>query len=319
MRRVSIAGLALLLALAAAACGSGGSGQPASGHSSGAATSVQSSVDVSGKDGSKPTIKVHTPLKVTKSSSWTLSRGDGATVGKGQQYLVDLTFADGRTGKTVASTYDQGQPVVFGPSQGFPVINDAVAGKQVGSRVVVAAAAQDAYGSTGSPQLGIKPGDSVVMVVDITGAQPSDVLPGPKGSAVKPPAGIPGLQTKNGTPTGFSFAGAGAKPAQLKVVTLVKGTGPKVQAGDLVTVNYLGVVWGKDKPFDESYSRQPATFGIGLGQVIGAWDKGLVGVPQGSRVELLCPPDLAYGAQGSGSTIPPNATLAFVVDVLGVG
>lgn len=318
MRRASIAGLALLLALAAAACGSGNGENPKSGDT-GAPQSARSSVDVSGQPGDKPTIKVDTPLKVGKSSSWTLDKGEGPTVGKGQQYVVDLTFADGRTGKTVASTYDQGQPVVFGPSQGFPVINDAVAGKQVGSRVVVAAAAKDAYGSNGSPQLGIKPGDSVVMVVDITAAQPSDVLSGPKGSAVKPPAGVPALQTKKGTPTGFNFSGAGAKPKQLKVVTLVKGTGPKVQAGDLITVNYLGVVWGKDKPFDESYSRQPATFAIGLGQVIGAWDKGLVGVPQGSRVVLLCPPDLAYGSQGSGSTIPPNATLAFVVDVLGVG
>ena len=319
MRRASIAGLALLLALAAAACGSGTTNHPKDADTGGSAPSARSSVDVSGQQGSKPTIKVSTPLKVGESSSWTLAAGDGPTVGKGQQYVVNLTFADGRTGKTVASTYDQGRPVVFTPQQGFPVINDAVTGKSVGSRLVVAAASKDAYGDKGSPQLGIKPGDSVVMVVDLTAAQPSDVLSGPKGASVKPPAGTPTLQTKNGTPTGFDFAGAGAKPRQLKVATLVKGTGPAVQAGDLITVNYLGVVWGKDKPFDESFSRQPATFAIGLGQVIGAWDKGLVGVHQGSRVVVLCPPDLAYGSQGSGSTIPPNATLAFVVDVLGVG
>jgi peptidylprolyl isomerase len=145
------------------------------------------------------------------------------------------------------------------------------------------------------------------------------VLPGPKGSAVKAPAGTPKLLTKGATPTGFDFTHAAAKPKQLRIVPLVKGTGPRIESGDLITVNYLGVVWGKGKPFDESYSKQPATFPIGLGRVIPAWDQGLVGIRQGSRVLLLCPPDAAYGAQGSGSTIPGNATLAFVVDVLGVG
>lgn len=341
MRRASTAGLALLLALAAAACGSGAGDHPkgagpsqspsgavsgsssaaGSGTAAGSAATtrqVRSAVTVSGAVGSKPKIKIDTPLHLAKSTSWTLSSGHGPKVGQGQQYVVDLTFADGRTGRVVASTYDQGHPVVFSPSQGFPVINAAVAGKAVGSRLVVAAAAQDAYGDKGSPQLGIKPGDPVVMVVDLTGAQPTDVLTGPSGKSVKPPASAPKLQVSKGTPTGFDFSGT-TKPKRLRVVTLVKGSGPVVKAGDLITVNYLGAVWGKDKAFDESYSRQPATFAIGLSQVIPAWDRGLVGVTRGSRVLLLCPPDVAYGAQGSGGTIPPNATLAFVVDVLGVG
>ena len=58
-------------------------------------------------------------------------------------------------------------------------------------------------------------------------------------------------------------------PAGLKVVELFEGNGPMVRRGDTVTVNYHGVVWGKDAPFDSSFDRhQPATFGIGVGQVI---------------------------------------------------
>jgi peptidylprolyl isomerase len=315
VRRLPIAGLALVLALAAAACGSGNTDEPKNADTGGAPHSARSSVDVSGQPGSKPTIKVDTPLKVSRSSSWTLTTGSGPKVGQGQDYLADLTFADGRTGKVVASTYDQGQPVVFGPSQEIPVITKAVTGVPSGSRVVIAAAPQDAYGSKGNSQLGIKPGDSVVMVADVA----STVLPGPRGKSLRPPAGVPRLQTKAGTPTGFDFSGT-TKPRQLKVVTLVRGTGPKVQAGDLVVANYLGSVWGGHQPFDASYSRgQPFSFTVGQGQVIQAWDRGLVGVPVGSRVMLLCPPGVAYGAQGSGKAIPPNATLAFVVDVLGVG
>jgi peptidylprolyl isomerase len=320
VRRTSTAGLALLLALATAACGSGNGGNGNTGSSPGGSSSApsgsaRSAVSVTGTEGSKPTIKVDTPLKLKKSSSWTLSRGHGATVRSNDSYLVDLTFADGRTGKVVASTYDPGQqPVLFGPAQNFPVISDAVTGVPTGSRVVVAAAPQDAYGSKGNAQLGIKPGDSVVMVADVT----DTVLSGPQGRTVKPPKGVPALQTAQGnTPTGFDFSGA-SKPRQLKVVTLVKGNGPKVAAGDLVVANYLGAVWGKSKPFDASYTRgQPFSFTVGQGQVIPAWDKGLTGVTVGSRVLLLCPPGVAYGKQGSGSTIPPNATLAFVVDVLG--
>lgn len=308
MRRLPTAGLALLLALAAAGCGSSGSG-------SGPATGPRSAVTVTGAEGSKPAIKVKTPLKLKKSSSWTVDRGHGETVRKGAPYFVDLTFADGRTGKVVASTYDQGQkPVLFAPGHDLPAITNAVTGLPVGSRVVVAAAPQDAYGSKGNPQLGIKPGDSVVMVADVA----DTVLVGPSGKAEKPPRGTPTLKTsQGGTPTGFDFTGA-AKPHQLRVVTLVKGNGPKVAAGDTVVANYFGAVWGKSKPFDESYTRgQPFSFPVGQGQVIKAWDQGVAGATVGSRLLLLCPPGVAYGKKGSPPTIPPNATLAFVVDVLG--
>ena len=62
----------------------------------------------------------------------------------------------------------------------------------------------------------------------------------------------------------------------------------------------------------------PVAFPIGVGRLIKGWDQGLVGVPQGSRVLLVVPPDLGYGAKGSAPKIPGNATLVFVVDVLGV-
>ena len=73
-------------------------------------------------------------------------------------------------------------------------------------------------------------------------------------------------------------------PAGLKVVELFEGNGPMVRRGDTVTVNYHGVVWGKDTPFDSSFDRhQPATFGIGVGQVIKGWDQTVPGHNVGSR------------------------------------
>lgn len=74
-------------------------------------------------------------------------------------------------------------------------------------------------------------------------------------------------------------------PAGLKVVELFEGNGPMVRRGDTVTVNYHGVVWGKDTPFDSSFDRhQPASFGIGVGQVIKGWDQTVPGHNVGSRL-----------------------------------
>ena len=75
-------------------------------------------------------------------------------------------------------------------------------------------------------------------------------------------------------------------PKGLKVVELTEGDGPIVRRGDTVTVNYHGVVWGKDTPFDSSFDRhQPASFGIGVGQVIKGWDQTVntATVPAASR------------------------------------
>ena len=88
-------------------------------------------------------------------------------------------------------------------------------------------------------------------------------------------------------------------PAGLKVVELFEGNGPMVRRGDTVTVNYHGVVWGKDTPFDSSFDRhQPATFGIGVGQVIKGWDQTVPGHNVGSRLVVSIPPEYGYGSRG---------------------
>ena len=91
-----------------------------------------------------------------------------------------------------------------------------------------------------------------------------------------------------------------------------------VKAGQSLTVNYLGVIWPGGKIFDSSYAKgSTASFVIGQGQVIKGWDQGLVGQTLGSRMLLVIPPELGYGAQGNPSGgIKGSDTLVFVVDVL---
>ncbi|MEU9624650.1 FKBP-type peptidyl-prolyl cis-trans isomerase [Streptomyces sp. NPDC087228] len=110
--------------------------------------------------------------------------------------------------------------------------------------------------------------------------------------------------------------GTGNPPKELKTRVVSEGDGATLKNGDAIQVNYLGQAWDSDKPFDNSFDRkQPFDLTLGAGMVIQGWDKGLVGKKVGSRVELVIPPELGYGAQGQGD-IKPNATLVFVVDVL---
>jgi peptidylprolyl isomerase len=102
---------------------------------------------------------------------------------------------------------------------------------------------------------------------------------------------------------------------ELKVTSLIKGTGPETQAGQQLTVNYVGVTYGDGKEFDSSWAQnQPVQFPIGTGNLIKGWDQGLVGVPVGSRVQLDIPAELAYGEETTDGR--PAGDLRFVVDVL---
>jgi len=106
-------------------------------------------------------------------------------------------------------------------------------------------------------------------------------------------------------------------PTKLVTKDLVQGTGATASQGKTVTVNYVGELYKNGKEFDSSWSRnQPATFPLKAGGVIEGWVKGIPGMKVGGRRELIIPASLAYGSKGSGTTIPPNSPLVFVVDVL---
>ena len=105
----------------------------------------------------------------------------------------------------------------------------------------------------------------------------------------------------------------------LKYIILKEGSGAKPKNGELVSVHYAGYLLNGTK-FDSSYDRdKPIEFPLGQGRVIPGWDEGIALLNVGSKAKLFIPSNLAYGSQGAGGVIPPNATLIFDVELMGIG
>jgi len=106
------------------------------------------------------------------------------------------------------------------------------------------------------------------------------------------------------------------QPSEMQGEILQPGTGEAAKTGDVVEVNYIGWLTNGTK-FDSSYDHgQTFSFTLGAGQVIQGWDMGVAGMKVGEKRRLTIPPKLAYGEQGAGSAIPPNATLIFEIELI---
>ena len=107
-------------------------------------------------------------------------------------------------------------------------------------------------------------------------------------------------------------------PSGLQYTDEAVGSGQQAKAGDHVVVHYTGTLTDGRK-FDSSRDRnKPFEFPLGAGTVIRGWDEGVAGMKVGGRRRLVIPPQLGYGARGAGSVIPPNATLVFDVELVGI-
>ena len=111
-------------------------------------------------------------------------------------------------------------------------------------------------------------------------------------------------------------------PNGLKYTDTKTGDGAAATPGNKVSVHYTGWLYNngaKGAKFDSSVDRgQPFQFTLGAHQVIAGWDEGVAGMKVGGKRTLIIPPELGYGARGAGGVIPPNATLMFDVELLGV-
>lgn len=311
MRRVVTALLPIVLA--ATACGSASSTDTVAGP---AATLAQ--VKVSGSTNARPIIDFSAPLSLAKTQRRVVEAGpgEGETVKPGSTVTIDYVGINASDGAVFDSSWQRGEPVTFSLGQVIPGFATGLQGAHASDRVLIGVASKDGYDPTGNGAA-IRKGDSLIFVVDVH--KVVNPLTEAAGTAVKSPPTVPKLTYDDqGHPEKFVATPQTAEaPTELGVYPLIKGGGPEVKSGQTITVEYVGQLYPDGDVFDESWSNdQPISFPIGTDQVIKGWDQGLVGQPVGSRVILVIPSDLGYGASGSGDTIPANADLIFVIDIL---
>jgi len=303
---------------ALAACGGGSSSSSSS--SSSATGEGLSQVSFTGDVGKSVTAKWKSTIPQPKTSTVkTLVKGSGDKIAANDTVSTYIWIGDGTTKKSVYSDYQNGQAEPLPASGQLPAVFTKIfSGQTYGSRVVAVTNATDLLGSTSAAtQMGIGANDSIVVVADLVKKAPTSPTPTDDKAHDVSPSKLPKVIMKKGKPAGLNWKGV-SKPALTTPVqraVLKQGKGPKVKATDTVTVNYLGEVYDAKTPFDESYSKGK-TFSSQLNQLVQGWAIGLEGVRVGSRVLVQIPPAYGYGAQGSGSTIPGNSTLWFVIDVV---
>jgi FKBP-type peptidyl-prolyl cis-trans isomerase len=125
-------------------------------------------------------------------------------------------------------------------------------------------------------------------------------------------------KTKPITPVGADAINMTKTPSGLLYVITRRSTGQLPRSGETVIVNYTGLL-GSGVKFDSSLDRGEAfKFKLGAGRVIKGWDEGIAKLRVGEQATLIIPPQLGYGARGAGGVIPPEATLIFIVELMGV-
>jgi len=292
-------------------------------------------VAISGQPGEAPELDWKGRLEPDKAKAEILEEGDGEELAKGDFVLVNYVVGNGWTHEEALNTYGEeagGFMAEVGaeeePQQVDDILNLVVRkeiepGMKVGTRIAVTVGSDEVLGDyLGNAQvaqhfasLDIGNEDGLVIVADLV----ATALEGPDGKAATAPSWAPEIVEKKGEPARLDFAGVREPSNKLRVGTLIEGSGDPIEEGDVIAANYLGAVYDAKKPFDESYSKDkplPAVISEKVGTVVKGWSRALEGVPVGSRVILQIPPKLGYGKEGSPPTIPKNATLYFVVDVL---
>ena len=271
-------------------------------------------VSVSSNYGEIPVVSFPSPLSAETIQSREVVQGDGRVFTGRNLMEFEIALYNGGSGALLQQTAFDGSESpkeFFGPDK-FPSFCVALAGTKEGSRVVAIIPPEQAHEGQGVPQLGVGPTDSFIFVFDIRKV----FLDQATGIAVAAESGLPTVVTTAEGIPGVTIPKT-APPEELRIAQLIRGEGDEVQLGQLVTMHYSGFLWSDSDKFDSSWDTgEPAQFTMQEGGLIDGFLKAVVGQPVGSRIIAVIPPAQGYRDAGAG-TIPPGATLVFVIDILG--
>lgn len=223
-----------------------------------------------------------------------MSEGDGVSIEPGRVVQIHVTGML-EDGTVFLDTKARGvpAPIPYGEPTGITGLDEAIRLFTIGSNSRLILPPDLAFGDTGAQ--GIPPGSTIVFDLELVALAP------------EPPEAPTALDESDYTVT----------DSGLKYYDHEVGEGPELQFGQTALVDYTG--WLEDGTrFDSSISRgQPIPVVLGQGGVIQGWEEGLQGMKVGGKRQLVIPPELAYGEQGAGASIPPNAVLIFEIEVVG--
>ncbi|MFD6176113.1 MULTISPECIES: FKBP-type peptidyl-prolyl cis-trans isomerase [unclassified Isoptericola] len=253
-----------------------------------------SPVQVSGAVGEPPALEYGQPYDVVRPGARTVWPGSGDAVVDGEPVLLNMYAEDGRDGTVISSTYiDAPAWYTMSPESLGSNLYDTLRGQKVGARMLLVEE------DDGVP---------VILVVDVLPTRAS-------GAEVPVGDGLPTVARGAGGAPEVSVPKKAKPPEDLQVQPLLRGTGPQVQVGQVVTMRFTAVRWSDGKQFDTTWTpgTRPQSATVGIGQLVDGLDQGLVEQTVGSQVLLVVPPDLGYG--GTSSDLA-GETLVYVVDIL---
>lgn len=252
-------------------------------------------VVVSGDAGQPPTVTYRTPLRVSETLHEVVWEGTGPALEDGRPVLLDFWLEDASDASLVKESYSSSPtPRLLTEEDLGKDLYATLSGQRVGARLLQISPASDT-GSSSYP---------TVTVLDVLPVRAD-------GEPVEPREGVPAVEldadgAPSITPTGTE------PPSDLVVQPLLRGTGPQVSQGDVVTVQFTGFVWATGEPFDSSWNTgSPATFSL---DDVPAWSEALVEQTVGSQVMVVVPPSYAINATQSEELA--GQTIVFVIDLL---
>lgn len=278
-------------------------------------------VVVSGEHGAVPLVDFPTPFVGRTASVDTVIRADEFAAMTADGFYVDFeatVYAGADQTVLTATSYGKegAAPQRLAIAAGTNVLNDAFLCQRAGERFTLAGTTADIFGDVSGP--GLNPTDTVVVVFDVMKVYP-------RAASGTPQFGLDGMPAVTSAPDGRPGIAVPntAPPTELRISTLIAGNGVEITEGQTVVAHYLGVIWG-GAVFDTTWdSNAPADLvaqsfvdNAGVGVVPG-FAAALVGQKIGSRVIVSIPPSEGYPAGQEPTSIPPNSTMIFVIDILG--
>jgi peptidylprolyl isomerase len=267
---------------------------------------------VDAPDGGAPDLQFDPPVALRAQAVRIITPGDGPVIERGMWVRYHFISYWGKNREVWDDTWKSSNPyeAILNPTGSDPELIAGLAGQKVGVKLVYGR-----FSSPDNPSEAVQASATGIMAIEVIDAgTPADRA---EGAPVTPPPGLPKVTLAADGRPAIAFAKGAAPPAKLVSQTLIEGGGAVIQPESLIAYKFSEWVWDGAEVGSTWTSPDVWLAPLEMDLVLAAIKAGVVGHTIGSQILIIAPPDLAYGEDGLGDAVPPNATVAIVVDVVG--